>query len=158
MIMWSLPRKTQAVSKSLLNKVTSSTRPGFTLVEVVIALGIFSFCIISVLGLMQVALASSRDSQTDSSISSLVSNLSARLGSLDSNSVFFDRTGMPVQTNAMSSAYFRASLTPVDPAAVASTFGLTNGNSLQVWSVSIGHPSPAYGQTFRIILGGRKWR
>ena len=156
--MWSLPRKTQAVSKSLPNKVASSTRPGFTLVEVVIALGIFSFCIISVLGLMQVALASSRDSQTDSSISSLVSYPSTRLGSLDSNSVFFDRAGMPFQTNAISPAYFRTSLTPVDPDVVASTFGLPNGDLLQVWSLSVDYPSPAYSRNFRLILSGRNWK
>jgi len=127
-------------------------------VEVVIALGIFSFCIIAVLGLMQVALSASRDSQTDSSISSLVSNLSARLRLLNSNSHGFDITGTPVEPNAISPAYFRISLTPVDPAVVASTFGLPNGDLLQVWSLSVDYPTPAYSRNFRLILNGRNWK
>ena len=52
--------------------------PAFTLVEVMLALGIFSFCIVSVIFLLGIGLTSSRDSQKDSA-------MAAALHSIDSS-------------------------------------------------------------------------
>jgi len=53
-----------AISRSSKREVGTSLRPdaGFSLVEVVLAIGIFSFCLIPLMGLIPVALKTSRDS------------------------------------------------------------------------------------------------
>lgn len=165
MIMWSLLKKTPAGSRLSPNKRTIPRPRGFTLVEVVVAIGIFAFCIVAVLGLMQVALSASRDSQIDSSIGGLIGNLSASLNSLDANELaaaastnrYFDEAGRPLSTNAQGSAYFRTTLSAVAPTVIEQTFALPGGTNLHVWAVAIEYPAPQYGRNAGLILGRKNW-
>jgi uncharacterized protein (TIGR02598 family) len=165
MIMWSLHKKTPVGSRSLPSKAVLLARHGFTLVEVAIALGIFSFCIISVLGLMQVALASSQDSQNDFAMSNLINNLSATVGSHaageisllaeHSQSKDFDFSGMPIGDNNPEKTHFRATTSMVDSDTVNKAFSLPEGDHLQIWSVLIEYPFPSKSRKMHFLLGSR---
>ena len=52
-----------------------STKKAFSLIEVVIALGIFSFAIVAILGLFSISLASSRESSDDTRSAAMVSQV-----------------------------------------------------------------------------------
>jgi len=143
----------------------TSRRGGFTLVEVVLALGIFAFCIVAMVGLMQVALSSSRDSRVDSSVAGLISNLSADLKSqapdaleaFDDGERFFDYSGMPVLSGTEFSVHFRARLVAAEPASVAGAFSLSGGTNLRTWAVTVNYPAPQYGRSLRFLVGRRSW-
>jgi uncharacterized protein (TIGR02598 family) len=135
-------------------------------VEVVVAIGIFAFCIVALVGLMQVALSSSRDSQVDSSMAGLISNLSANLNALEPNELqnvagsehFFDLAGVPVASGAEDSVHFRARLEAVDPSVLDGAFSLPAGTNLRAWVVSVEYPAPEYARSSRFLLGRRSWR
>jgi uncharacterized protein (TIGR02598 family) len=138
---------------------------GFTLVEVVVAIGIFSFCIVALIGLLQVALTSVRESQVDSSLASVIGNLSANLktidatelSSVDGTSQYFDLAGMPLAATNGVSTYFRAKWSEVDTAKMDSLFDLPGGVNLRTWVVAIEYPAPQYSKSLRFLVGRRAW-
>lgn len=160
-----LPRKTPVVSRSLETKRAPSSAGGFSLVEVVVAIGIFAFCIVALIGLLQVALTSVRESQVDSSLASVMGNLSARLNTIDATELstvngtnhYFDLTGMPLSASNDPSVYFRAKWTAVDSVTMASLFDLPGGVNLRTWTVAIEYPAPQYGKSLRFLVGRRAW-
>jgi uncharacterized protein (TIGR02598 family) len=100
---------------------------GFSLVEVVVALGLFSFCIVAITGLLSVGLGSTRsvvnegvavniaasvfgawDAQQDGAVAltvpGLVTNL-PKLSTSESNSFYFDQSG--VQTSDATQGAFQ---------------------------------------------------
>lgn len=138
---------------------------GFTLVEVVIAIGLFTFCVIAMVGLLQVALSSTRDAQTDSAIAGLMGNLSAKLDSLSesqlaglqSSNRFFDAVGGPLEQGNDPAAYFRVRFEPVSASAVNETFALTNAPDFHVWTVAVDYPAPGFARSKQFPIGTRAW-
>lgn len=161
----SLPRKTPAESRLLRTDSPRSFPVAFSLVEVVVAIGIFAFCIVALIGLLQMALASVRESQVDSSLASVMGNLSAQLNTIDAAELpsvaatnqYFDLTGMPLAATNLSSSYFRAKWDAVDSASIDSLFGLPGGVNLRTWAVSIEYPAPQYSKSHRLLIGRRAW-
>ncbi len=160
-----LPRKAPVASRSLGTEPVRSVRNGFSLVEVVVAIGIFAFCIVALIGLLQVALTSVRESQVDSSLASVMGNLSANLKTIDATELsgvdgtnqYFDLAGMPVAATNGVSVYFRAKWSEVDSATMDSLFGLPGGINLRTWAVEIEYPSPQYSKSLRFLVGRRAW-
>ncbi|MBN8707863.1 MAG: hypothetical protein BGO12_22090 [Verrucomicrobia bacterium 61-8] len=58
-------------------KTTAPSRPGFSLVEVVLALGIATFCVVALLGLFSVGLASQRESRDELQAANIAQSLIA---------------------------------------------------------------------------------
>jgi len=87
---------------------------GFTLVEIVIALGIVSFAVVALVGLMAVSMTSGRDAAVDTAIASMARQVSVELRakkfdtlkdlkkSIDSNDLnyFFDADAHPLSSPA----------------------------------------------------------
>lgn len=160
-----LLKRTPGALKSWESDSARSRRNGFSLVEVVVAIGIFAFCIVALIGLLQVALTSVRESQVDSSLASVMGNLSARLNTIDAAKLagvdgtnqYFDLTGMPVASTNGASSYFRAKWSEVDTVTMDALFGLSGGINLRTWAVEIEYPAPQYGKSLRFLVGRRAW-
>lgn len=79
-----------------LRHVTRSTQ-AFSLVEVVLAIGLIAFCLIALVSLFGVGLKNSRQSSDDTALSSAVTQVGSELTGLtnftSSNMLFFDRDG-----------------------------------------------------------------
>jgi uncharacterized protein (TIGR02598 family) len=87
-------------------KRTPRARRAFTLVEVVVALGVFTFCSVSLVGLFSVGLSNSRKSSEDTAIASMSSQIFDILRAENTNAAgqtltyYFDVDGQ--MTNAAS--------------------------------------------------------
>src|SRR5690349_5564966 len=86
---------------------------GFSLVEITIALAIFAFAILSIIGLLSLALNTSTETQRDSSLSTLIRTLNSEVRSATTTNavnallngpLYFDIVGKPV--TASTNAYF----------------------------------------------------
>lgn len=75
----------------------SGKTTGFSLVEVVIALGIVSFALIAIVGLIPVGLSSLKDSVTDTTVSLLVTNVREAI------------VGQPFKAGPLPALYYDAS-------------------------------------------------
>jgi len=134
---------------------TPARRGGFSLVEITIALGVFAFAILSIIGLLSVALNTSTETQRDSSLSTLIRTLNSEVRSATTTNavnallngpLYFDIVGKPV--SAGSNAYFTVSFTSSSQSAAAQNtvktlFGLQSASNLNIWSASIAYPPPA---------------
>lgn len=94
-------------------KMYLQKRHGFSLVEVTIAMGIFTFAALPILGLMSVALTSTRNSSDMSTATQLAGGVAARLEQQNFSSLangttdyFFDDFGKPLASE--SNAVYRA--------------------------------------------------
>ena len=123
------------------------------------AVGIFAFCIVSLVYLLGVALDSSRESQRDTAATAMIRSLDAELratpvASLSStswtatNTVYFDLAGN--RTTNAGRVFYRATLrrAPADLLGSAS-----NSTNFFLWVVELSHPAPGYSQTNRFTLG-----
>ena len=154
----------------MLRAVSHRIRPGaFSLVEVIIAVGIFTFCIVSIVYLLGSALNSSRQSQMDSAMTAILRNAeselravpSANLAAMTGVSSYYD-VGGNLATNTNSRA-FLAVVTRVAPASVASMTSVTNGANISagitnttnnyLWVLKVSYPPPNYPLTNNLILG-----
>lgn len=129
---------------------------GFSLVEITIALGIFTFAILSIIGLLSVALNTSEETQRDSSLTTLIRTLNSEVRSATtSNSVtallngplYYDLVGKPV-AGGNSNSYFKVTFTHSNQGtnsqtAVKSLLGLKSATNLNIWSATIAYPPPA---------------
>jgi uncharacterized protein (TIGR02598 family) len=113
---------------------------GFTLVEITIAIGVFAFCILAILGLLSVGSTSSRDSKTETVAGLLAERAIANIRNSASRGflatsvgfvpletfTYYDHDGTPAEE---AEAYFRVttSLRPAD-AALLSQLGEVEGN------------------------------
>jgi len=166
MITSSSPRRTPAASRSSdCSLGQGGAHGGFTLVEITIALGIFAFCIVAILGLLQVALNSSRDSRIDSSTCGILNNLEAdiraaavpALGGTNFPDQYFDVAGNPLVSSNSPDVQFRVTLQRVSDQSVGNLFSLTNGSMLQLWAATISYPPPGYNQTKKFVFGRQAW-
>jgi uncharacterized protein (TIGR02598 family) len=124
-------------------------------VEITIALGIFSFAILSIIGLLSLALNTSTETQRDSSLSTLIRTLNSEVRSATTTNavnallngpIYFDIVGKPV--SAGSNAYFTVSFTSSSQNVAAQNtvktlLGLQSATNLNIWSASIAYPPPA---------------
>jgi uncharacterized protein (TIGR02598 family) len=124
----------------------------FSLVEVVLALGIFSFAILSILGLMATGLNTVKSSSTSMTIANISRNLRADLQatpftSLTLNSsitYYFTDRGNPTTTPA--NAYYVAVLTPLAPTYPGNAASvLTSANAFNI-TAKISYPYPINAQ------------
>ncbi|MEO7934191.1 MAG: hypothetical protein ABIT76_13640 [Chthoniobacterales bacterium] len=129
---------------------------GFTLIEVVMSIGLFSFCIVSIIFLFGVGLDSSRESQRDAAFGAILREMDVELRSKSvsltaSNdlTLFFNAVGSTV-ANTSPEAAFRA----VSHRVAANKAGVTNTNRLSIWKVEISYPAPSYPSTSRPYLIG----
>jgi len=82
----------------------------FSLMEVVLALGIISFVLFSMLGLLSVGMNASRESSADTALTSMISQVLGKLRSLHPlptetvPAFFFDEDGLPL-TNSTGAIY-----------------------------------------------------
>ena len=110
----------------------------FTLIEVVIAIGILTFALIGMVLLLGNALRSSMETQRDSALTSALMTSSALVRGFDSRltstNLYFDQQGTPV-SNTTTQAYFHFALQSVGAGA-----GPTN---LDHWTVKATAPYPA---------------
>lgn len=122
--------------------------PAFTLVEIVMAIGIFAFALIGVVMLLGNALHSSSETQKDSALSSAVTMASAWVRGAPTNSVstnlYFNQMGVVV-TNA-SDGHFQFALRSVGTEA-----GVGPAN-LDYWTAVVTAPHPATNVVGRFLL------
>ena len=124
---------------------------GFTLVEIVIALGLFSFAIIGVIFLLGSGLTSSKDTQRDSALSSALAASAALLRSgtapLSASTNYFDQQGSLV-TN-LSTAYYQFTVTPLASGGSLST-------NLSMYSVQVKAPYPGTNSVGNFVMSRPK--
>lgn len=92
-----------------------ASSPAFSLTEVVIALGIVTFTLVAILGLMGVGINASRQSSDDTVLAAMTSYVLGELrgsGAM-SNSFFFDQGGAPLGNGT--NAIYRCEAAPSAP-------------------------------------------
>ena len=130
-------------------------RRAFSLIEVVLALGVFSFCLVSVIYLLGVALGSSRESQRDSALAGALRNVDTELRMLpavyltnttwnSTNIYYFDAAGNRLTNAIVNSVIYCAKVTRVPPTTVGNLTGATNSTYHFLWTVSFSYPAPNY--------------
>jgi len=118
---------------------------GFSLIEVMLALGVFSFGVLSIVGLMATGLDSTADSRTNLAIANITRQLRASLQATPYSSVAsgtsysFTYGGYPV--TSATGAYYTATLSPVSPV-YPSSASTTTTNAFIV-DVQITYPYPS---------------
>jgi uncharacterized protein (TIGR02598 family) len=140
------------MSNGLVNTAEGRGRGtrAFTLVEVVIAVAIFTFAVVAMLGLMTVAMRSTHKADTQASSAAIVTTVMGQLTSQNfTNTVaslpftdYFTHEG--AQTNAAAAVY-KCAVTDVSPAASPTTF-------LHQVQLMISWPAPVYTQT-NVVVG-----
>lgn len=74
--------KPHSASQTVVLSVQGNSRhAGFTLVETVIAVGIFAFAVVGILGVLPVALTTLKDSERDRVVSEIIAGISSQLRS-----------------------------------------------------------------------------
>ena len=122
---------------------------GFTLVEVVIAVGVLAFAAISLLGLMTLALQSSHNAAVQSTQATMVSTITGKLSSQNfTNTVvrlpftnYFTEEG--VETNA-AAALYRCEVADVSSANPTTNF-------MRQVQLQICWPAPVYARTNVVV-------
>jgi uncharacterized protein (TIGR02598 family) len=138
---------------------------GFSLVEIVIALGVFSFAVIGVFGLISIALNTSKEAQRDSTLASVIRTLdadirsttsSAAIAALSTTPRYFDEVGKPLTSST--GAYCKVTLVKGSESNIAGTYGLANASNLHVWSATIAYPAPVYKETTVFLLSSSTYQ
>jgi|GEM_PF-2300298 len=129
-------------------------RNGFSLIEITIALAIFAFAILAVIGLLSQALNVSGDTRQDSALAILIRTLDAEIrsattptavNSLVNGTRSFDLVGKPVNA-ADGTAYYQVTFSHSNQggdsrAKVEELLSLHDASKLNIWSVTIATPS-----------------
>lgn len=113
-------------------------RNAFSLIEVVLALGVISFCVIPLLALMSVGLQSSKSSQQDTALATatkyILSDL-RRQSSLTNQTYVFDYEGIPTSPVAISSqpGFYTSTVSVINnPLATVTSWGSNNPNLIGI--------------------------
>jgi uncharacterized protein (TIGR02598 family) len=134
-----------------LNKLKSKSRNGFSLVEVTLSLGLVSFALVTMLGLLPTGLSTLRASMNQTVEAQILQSIASRavissFTNVTANTLYFDDEGLPVDSQG---AYYTANLAPGDCSfpGSANAAALTNSlKSLKVGLVARPHPT-AVGRT-----------
>ncbi|MEI9999101.1 MAG: hypothetical protein WDO13_07975 [Verrucomicrobiota bacterium] len=134
----------------------------FSLVEVVFAIAIFSFCIITLIFLLDMGLLSERQSQDDSALAGALENLNSSLRALPvslltnastfPSNYYFDAQGnmLPGSANSLYRVIVRrVSSTPSG----AFSLALSDTTNYVLFAVEFSYPTPAYASTNRMVIG-----
>jgi uncharacterized protein (TIGR02598 family) len=119
---------------------------GFTLVEVTIAVGIVSFAVISILGLLPTGLSTLRSAMNQTVEAQIVRTIGAQsvvtaFASLATNNVYFDQDGLP--TTSSDEARYTVNVEANAPVFPGSANAGTLTNSLTSLKIQIvARPSP----------------
>jgi len=138
-------------------------------VEVIIAIGIFAFCIVGIVYLLGSALSSSRESQRDSALRSILQNTEAEMASLPASiltnltSTNFDFDLSGALTTVPTNGAYRVVVSRVSAAAVTGLTkvmngtnispGVTNADNHFLWVLRVSYPPPDYPQTNTLMIG-----
>ncbi|PTY00987.1 hypothetical protein DB346_15395 [Verrucomicrobia bacterium LW23] len=144
--------------------VHRSHRRAFSLVEVVLALGVFSFCLVSVIYLLGVGLGSSRESQRDSALAAALRSVDTELRMLpaatlagaawnSTNVYYFDIAGNRLTNAVPGMVMYRAKVTRVPVGIAATITGANDGSFAYLWTVSFSYPAPLYNSTNTRTVG-----
>lgn len=139
---------------------------GFTLVEICIAIAVFGFAILSIFGLLNVALSTSGNAQRESSQASIIRTLEVDVRSttsatgtatLTATPFYYDIAGTQT-TSASSTAFYKVNLTLTSTTAVQSLLPLQNSSgNLYLWSAKIAYPPPNYPFNTVVLLGNASY-
>ncbi|HSI86946.1 MAG: Verru_Chthon cassette protein B [Candidatus Methylacidiphilales bacterium] len=144
--------------------IRRTQRLAFSLVEVVMALGVFSFCLVSVIYLLGVGLGSSRESARDSALAAALRSVDTELRMLpaatlanttwnSTNLYYFDGAGNRLTNAVANMVMYRARVTRVPPSAAGNLTGATNSTFHYLWTVSFSYPAPQYPMTNTRTVG-----
>jgi uncharacterized protein (TIGR02598 family) len=142
-------------------------RAGFSLVEVVIAIGIFAFCVVSIVYLLGTALNTSGDSEKDSSLSAILHSIDSsmrmvpavNLGTLTTTNFYFDLFGNALTNTSASGpdVYYSGKVTRISPTATTTATGVTNTDRYFLWAADFSYPPPGFPITNRLLFGGASY-
>ncbi len=124
-----------------------NTRPAaaFSLVEVVIALGVISFALVSMIGLMGVGINASRQSSENTALTAMISQVLGKVRASSNappaTNFFFDADGLPLTNSA--GAIYQCAVSSTNPP--ATEISDVSGNFLKAtlvftWPVSAAVP------------------
>lgn len=136
------PTKTTSLDTRLIN----SSR-GFSLVEVTIALGLVSFALVSMLGLLPTGLTVLRSSMSQTVEAQILQSVASRavissFTNIAASTLYFDDEGLPVASSG--AAYYTANLTLTNAAFPGSSNAVTLPNSLKNVKVAlVARPNPS---------------
>jgi uncharacterized protein (TIGR02598 family) len=116
------------------HKIPLRHKRGFSLVEVTIALGLVSYALLGLLGLLTVGLTSSRDSSVETALSQIALHASSSYqGTTSPYTLYYTYEG--AATN-QSGAYFQAEISRMTNATIPNA-----GTNLHLISISVTRPS-----------------
>jgi uncharacterized protein (TIGR02598 family) len=138
-------KNSTAISRRHFLEIFARKSCAFSLVEVVVSLGIFSFAVLSIVCLMATGLGSAKDSNTNLVIANITRNLRANLQAMPYSSLvsgtpityYFTDSGFPTATP--STCFYTVVMTPGVPVYPS---GATSQNAY-VLAVNISFPYPA---------------
>lgn len=132
-----------------MRRVSRRKRPqGFTLVEIVIAVGIFAFAIIGVVFLLGTGLKVSTEVQRDSALSSALMTASSLLKSSTPTPtvLYFDNTGS--LTPSAANAFYQFAVTPAS--------SHTTLPRVELFSIQVTAPHPSTNSVANFLVSRQK--
>jgi uncharacterized protein (TIGR02598 family) len=126
---------------------SSRSEKAFSLVEVTISLGLVSFALVAVVGLLPAGLLTLRASMNQTVEAQILQSISSRavissFYNLTDDELYFDEEGLPVKT--LGSSYYEAKLTPDDAAFPGSANAVALADSLMTLRVElVARPDPS---------------
>ena len=142
------------------------TRNAFTLVEVVLALGIVAFTVLPLLGVMSIGLNSVSSSNNSFAIANITRSLRANFQSADyatatattasSKPLYFTGAGYPGDpanpSNVNDPIYYTVTCNPVKTNSTSTSPSLINSQNAAIISVSVSYPYPGNNQSSAFSL------
>ena len=147
----------------------------FSLVEVVIAIAVFSFCLVTIIYLLGIGLNSSRASGQDSSLTAALQTTDALMRANSTNTLattttfnyYFDVNGNAVTNSSVPGFTYLVAIQRVTASSVSALTavtnttttpflvspGATNSNRYFLWKVICAYPPPLYPQTNNLLIG-----
>ncbi len=130
----------------------------FSLVEVTLALGLVSFAVLAVMGLLPVGLSNLRQSMDQTVEAQIVQSIAAQsvvaqFPALASGNQYFDDQGMP--TDAGPDALYTATVTVIPPTYPGSENSTDIGNSLATVRIQLDSPKESKFFTIQIVNAGK---
>ncbi len=153
-------------------------RSAFSLVEVVIAIAVLSFCLVTIIYLLGVGLKSSQNSGRDSSLVAVLhtadammrANTTNTLDAIATTNLYFDLNGNNVASESAANFNYLVTIQRVSSASVSTLTavsdstatpstspGVTNVNRFFLWKMTCAYPPPSFPQTNILLMGGTSY-
>jgi len=144
------PQRTMKAKPLETERVVCATqKSGFSLVEVVIAIGIFAFTVVGIVYLLGASLSSSRDSARDSALATALVSVDSAVRTsgtslmLTGTNIYFDLYGNLLSGSNSTGIYYQASVQPVNSGSVAALTNLDFVNYSNPTYQDINYPALA---------------